>query len=906
VTSNAWIRASAIALPLIAGLVLLVNWGAEYLWLKALGYESVFWRIRPLKLGLFLAAFIASFLYLAINLRFLSAYLDLPQTLALERPGSGSMAQSPGTQPPLLTQLGGSVGPRTFNMPMFMVMAAAVLALIAGLIFAGSWDLFLRFRWSQQYGQPDPIFGHDVGFYLFELPFLELVQDSLLTATFLATAVLFTGYSYFGALALNWREGLRGRSDIARHLTINLSLFLGALAWGYYLDRFGLLQASGGAVYGAGYTDAYVTRPALFLATGVTIALAIILYIPRRMQKRPLPLLPLGGGYLAFLSICLGIVPWGVQSFYVEPNELDLETPFLHHNIALTREAYRLDSIVERSYSPELGLTPQALQSNHETVSNIRLWDWRPLGETFQQLQRIRAYYDFSDVDVDRYSVDGARRQVMLAARELSPELPGKAETWVNHHLQYTHGYGLAMSFTAEKQEQGKPVLIVKDLPPVTESGLSSRRPGIYYGQVQSDYRIVATSVPEFDYPRGDDNVYASYDGQGGVLLDSFWKRLLFSLHQLDVNILISGYVTPESRIQLWRQIQDRVHRIAPFLRLDRDPYLVVGEDQLYWIQDAYTISGWFPYAEPLDGAINYIRNAVKVVIDAYDGGVAFYVIEPDDPLLMVYQDALPALFQPLSQMPEVIREHLRYPQDLFQAQMAKYSRYHMTVPQVFYNNEDFWAVPWERYAGEEILMDPYYVLMQLPQEQQLQFLLMMPLTPIHRDNMIAWVAARGDFPDYGELIAYKLPKERLILGPIQVEAMIDQDPLISQQLSLWDQRGSRVIRGNLLVIPIDQLFLYVEPVYLVAEGTSIPELKRVIVSDGARVAMAPTLAEGLEALLGVSALSSVEAPPANELRDDRLVEAKDALKAAETALREGDWSAFGSAMGRLRDLLGE
>ena len=901
-----WIKASAIALPPILGLGLLVNWGAEYLWLKALGYESVFWRIRPLKLGLFLAAFILCFLYLAINLRFLAAYLDLPQALAPEHPRSSSTAQSPGTQPALLTKLLGGVGPRLLNMPSYMVMAATVIALIAALIFAGSWDLFLRYRWSQHYGQSDPIYGHDMGFYLFELPFLELVQDSLLFGTFLATIVLFIAYSQFGALSLTWREGLRGRRDITRHLTINLSLFLSALAWGYYLDRFGLLQAPGGAVYGAGYTDAYITRPALFLTTGVTLALAIVLHIPRRKQMQQLPLLPLGGGYLAFLSVVLGIVPWGIQSFYVEPNELDLETPFLHHNIALTREAYRLHSVVERSYSPEVGLTFQALASNHETVSNIRLWDWRPLGETFQQLQRIRAYYDFSDVDVDRYAIDGVRRQVMLAARELSPELPGKAETWVNHYLQYTHGYGLAMSFTAEKQEQGTPVLIVKDLPPVSESGLSSRRPGIYYGQAQSDYRIVATSVPEFDYPKGDENVYASYGGKGGVLLDSYWKRLLFSLHQFDVNILISAYVTPESRIQLRRQIQDRVLGIAPFLRLDEDPYLVVGEDQLYWIQDAYTDSSWFPYAEPHDGAFNYIRNAVKVVIDAYDGEVAFYVIEPDDPVLKVYRDALPALFQPLSQMPEEIRQHLRYPQDFFQAQIAKYSRYHMTAPQVFYNNEDLWAVPWERYGGEEILMDPYYVLMQLPQEQQLQFLLMMPLTPHHRDNMIAWVAARGDFPNYGELIAYKLPKERLVLGPIQVEAMIDQDPLISQQLSLWDQRGSRVVRGNLLVIPIDQLFLYVEPVYLVAEGTSIPELKRVIVSDGARVAMAPTLGGGLEVLLSDSPPSKIGTASTTEPLGGQIVKAREALSAAETALREGDWSAFGLAMERLRDLLSE
>jgi uncharacterized membrane protein (UPF0182 family) len=798
------------------------------------------------------------------------------------------------------------VSQAAFSLPILLALAALAIAFFIGLNFYGNWDLFLRYHWSQPYGRSDPIFDHDIGFYLFALPFLELVQDSLLAGTFLAMGGLIITYSYCGGLDLNWRDGLRGRPEIMRHLTINLSLFLGALAWGYYLDRYALLQAPEGAVYGAGYTDVYIARPALLLAMGATVALAIVLHIPRLFPEQCLALIPLGGGYLVFLSICLGIIPWGVQSFYVEPNELELETPFLRHNIALTREAYRLHSVVERSYRPEAGLTAQALESNHETVRNIRLWDWRPLGETFQQLQRIRSYYDFSDVDVDRYPIDDARRQVMLAARELSPVLPGKAETWVNHHLQYTHGYGLAMSLTAEKREQGTPVLIVKDLPPVSESGLSTKRPGIYYGQIASDYRIVATSVPEFDYPKADENVYSRYSGRGGVQLDRYWKRLLFSLHQFDVNILISAYLTPGSRIQLWRQIQDRVLRIAPFLLLDKDPYLVVGEDQLYWVQDAYTVSRWFPYAEPHNDEFNYIRNAVKVVIDAYDGGVVFYVMEPDDPVLKVYQGALPALFQPLDQMPDEIRQHLRYPQDLFAAQIARYSRYHMTVPQVFYNNEDLWAVPKERYGGEEILMDPYYVLMRLPEEQQLQFLLMTPMTPHHRDNMIAWVAARSDFPGYGELIAYKLPKEHLILGPIQVEAMIDQDPLISQQLSLWDQRGSRVVRGNLLVIPIDQLFLYVEPAYLVAEGTGIPELKRVIVSDGANVVMAPTLGAGLEVLSGVSGHPSIEALPVTDLHDDQLVKAREALAAAEAALREGDWAAFGLAMERLRDFLGD
>jgi uncharacterized protein len=505
---------------------------------------------------------------------------------------------------------------------------------------------------------------------------------------------------------------------------------------------------------------------------------------------------------------------------------------------------------------------------------------------------------------VDRYRVGDADRQVMLAARELSGDLPGKAETWVNRYLQYTHGYGLAMSLTAEKDDQGAPVLVVKDLPPTAESGLSVAQPAIYYGEAVSDYRIVATSVPEFDHPKGDDNVYTSYAGHGGVRLDSFWKRLLFALHQFDINILLTSYITPESRIQLWQSVQNRIRRIAPFLRLDDDPYLVISEGRLHWIQDAYTVSSWFPYAEPHLGEFNYIRNSVKIIIDAYNGAVNFYVIEPNDPVLSVYRDALPALFTALDRMPEGLRRHVRYPQDLFEAQVAKYSRYHMTVPQVFYNDEDLWAVPWERGGDEQSLMEPYYVLMRLPQEQQLQFLLMMPLTPSRRDNMIAWMAARCDFPAYGELIVYKLPKERLILGPIQIEATINQDPLISQQLTLWDQRGSRVIRGNLLVIPIEQSFLYVEPVYLVAVGTNIPQLKRVIVGDGERLAMEPTLREALAVVFG----KRDQRPPQAQVVEERdhLSRAREALVEAEAALRDGDWDAFGAAMQRLKHLLGE
>jgi hypothetical protein len=884
------------------GLFLLVDWGVEYLWLEALGLESVFWTIRPLKAGLFLSTFVSVLFYFWINFRILSSHLDLATTAALigragYRSGPAAVYPSPANGHEEGT------GRARSGTPGLLILVAVAIALIFAAVFYSQWDALLRFHWSLAYGKADPIYNRDIGFYLFELPFLELLQNGMLAATFIASSMLMVAYLFAGLVRLGWREGVSGPPGPLRHLAVNLALFLVALAWGYYLDRFALLQSSSGAVYGAGYTDAYIVRPALWIGIGATLALAAALLLPRTVGKGALAPITVGG-YLAISVVSLTIVPSVVQSFHVKPNELELEQPFLRYNIAFTREAYGLDRIDERSYSPLSGLTLTDLGRNNETISNIRLWDWRPLGETFRQLQRIRAYYEFGDVDVDRYRVGDADRQVMLAARELSGDLPGKAETWVNRYLQYTHGYGLVMSLAAEKDDQGAPVLVVKDLPPVAESGLSVTLPAIYYGEAVSDYRIVATSVPEFDYPKGDENVYASYAGHGGIRLDSFWKRVLFAWHQFDVSILLTSYITPKSRIQLWRSAQDRIRRIAPFLRLDEDPYLVISEGRLHWIQDAYTVSSWFPYAEPHEGEFNYIRNSVKVVVDAYNGVVNFYVIEPDDPVLSVYRDALPSLFSALDRMPEGLRRHVRYPQDLFEAQVAKYSRYHMTVPQVFYNDEDLWAVPWERHGGEQLLMEPYYVLMRLPQEEQLQFLLMMPLTPSRRDNMIAWMAARCDFPAYGELVVYKLPKERLILGPIQIEAIINQDPLISQQLALWDQRGSRVIRGNLLVIPIEQSFLYVEPVYLVAEGTNIPQLKRVIVSDGDRLAMEPTLRGALAVVFG----GRDRRPPLAQVAEesDQLSRAREALREAESALREGDWDTFGAAMQRLKHLLGE
>ncbi len=882
---------------LIIGLVILVNWAAEYLWLETLGYESVFWTLRALKVGLFAAAFVPIFLYFWINFRILTRRLDFDAMFEVLMGQSTVLADDSDTfmRP---EDDGGR-----HRMPVLLFLAAVAIALIFALVLYSQWDTLLRFQWSRAYGESDPIFDRDIGFYLFRLPFLELQQNGLAVASLLGSVFVVLAYAYAGALRVDWRQGVEASPAVLWHVAVNLALFLVARAWGYYLDRFALLQSTDGVVHGAGYTDVFVTRPALWIVVGATITLAVAVLVPRLFTRAGMALTALGG-YLLIVFACLGVAPWVVQGFVVKPNELQRETPFLRHNIAFTRKAFGLDRVEERPHAGTSQLSMAAIERSRQTIDNVRLWDWRPLSQTFRQLQQIRTYYQFNKVDVDRYRIDGEYRQVMLSARELSGRLPGRSETWLNRRLQYTHGYGLVMSLTAEKDDQGGPVLLIKDLPPVSDGGLSVTEPAIYYGEDMSGYRIVATAVKELDHPRGDENVYSSYGGHGGVRLDPWWKQVLFAAQQLDISILLSGYITPRSRIQLWRPVQERVERIAPFLQLDDDPYLVLGDGRLYWIQDAYTTSDGFPYSEPHQDRFNYIRNSVKVVVDAYDGDTTFYVIDEEDPVLRVYRDALPVLFRALGDMPETLRRHLRYPRDLFDAQVAKYITYHMTVPQVFYNGEDIWAVPLEKYGGEQIAMQPYYILIKLPGEDRLQFMLMTPLTPNSRDNMIAWMAARSDFPGYGELVVYKLSKERLIIGPIQAEAKIDQDTLVSQQLSLWDQRGSRVIRGNLLVVPVEDSFIYVEPVYLISEGINIPQLKRVIVTDGDRLAMEPTLKGAIQAVYG-QAPRTRPALPVAAAGDSGRPEARSQLERAEEALRRGDWDAFGRAMQKLKGLLG-
>ncbi len=617
---------------------------------------------------------------------------------------------------------------------------------------------------------------------------------------------------------------------------------------------------------------------------------------------------------LAFLG---GLYPAVVQRFIVAPNELAAERPFIAHAIAFTRYAFGLDNIRERDFSASGTLTPQVLEANQATIQNIRLWDWRPLLTTYSQLQEIRLYYTFNDVDVDRYLIGGQLRQVMLAARELdTDQLPEQAQTWINRHLIYTHGYGVVVSPVNEFTREGLPLLLVRDIPPKADDpALEVTRPEIYFGEVTRDYAIVHTTEPEFDYPSGDQNIYTRYEGPAGVPLGGFFRRLLFALRFGHSQILFSSAIQPESRILYHRQIGERVQMLAPFLWYDPDPYPVIADGRIIWLWDAYTWSNSFPYSEPFSG-VNYIRNSVKVAIDAYTGETTFYVVDPTDPIIRVYQSIFPTLFVPGEQMPRVLREHWRYPEQLFRIQAAAYAVYHMEDPQVFYNKEDLWAAPTEIGLQGEEEMAPYYVVMQVPGADEVEFLLIRPYVPNGRRNMIAWLYADSDGEDYGLMEVFKFPKQELIYGPMQIEARFDQDPYISQQLTLWNQHGSQVIRGNLMVIPVDDALIYVEPLYLQAATGRFPELKRVLVAYGDRVAMEESLKGALLQALGVA-----EAPPpqetgpvapGEEIPADVAALARAAqahYEAAQECLRRADWACYGreqEALGRILSALVE
>jgi uncharacterized membrane protein (UPF0182 family) len=609
-----------------------------------------------------------------------------------------------------------------------------------------------------------------------------------------------------------------------------------------------------------------------------------------------------------------------LQRFSVTPNEQARETPFIEHNIAATRRAFALDTVDVRPLSGDARLTPEDITRNAATLQNVRLWDHAPLLETFGQIQEIRTYYDFVSVDNDRYQIDGALRQVMLSGRELnSASLP--ARTWVNERLTFTHGYGLTLGPVNQVTSEGLPVLFVRNLPPETIPDLKVDEPSLYFGELSNDYVIVRTRTPEFHYPRGDDNETTQYTGRGGVPLGSLWRKLLFALRFGSYQILLSDDIGPESRILFNRNIRERVERIAPFLALDRDPYLVLAEGKLYWLFDAYTTSNRYPYSTPA-GRVNYIRNSVKFVIDAYNGTTTAYLADSNDPIAATFARTFPDTFKPLAEMPASIREHVRYPEDIFAIQAQVFSTYHMTQPAVYYNREDQWEIPTVDEGAERNPMQPYYTIMRLPGEKDAEFIQMLPFTPRRRDNLAAWLVARSDGEHYGHLRVFEFPKQKLVFGPRQVVARIAQDQVISPQITLWNQQGSQVIWGTLMVIPIEESLIYIRPLYLRAQGGRIPELTRVIVAYENRIVMEETLEEGLARLFATgpgrppvpqdtrapeapATPQTAQAPPSGDGALSSLaVEAQRHYERAVQAQRAGDWATYGEELRQLGQVL--
>ncbi|MDQ7843883.1 MAG: UPF0182 family protein [Armatimonadota bacterium] len=862
----------------------LARWYTDWLWFGELGYRRVFWVPLLSRIGVTAVVGGGLFLLLVLNLR--------PLLPARE-------ADIIDLEPR---------GPRRFRRPIrsrggtLLWSLAGLLAFAAGLAASRRWAMFQQFVHSRRFGVADPLHGADVGFYVFRLPVYQYLEGALfgwLVAIFLVVAA-----GYYLRYASRMVRGVWALPGGARaHLSLLAGLTLLVRGWGFWLDAYGLVYSPRGAIFGATYTDVHAVLPALRLLAALFVIAALLLFANVRARTIRFAVLTVLGIAVAWVA-GLGVYPRLVQQFRVAPNELTVETPYLRHGIAATLRAFGLDRIREVSFSAD-AVTAEIVERNRATIDNVRLWDYRPLLSAYRQLQTLRPYYVFGDVDIDRYRVDGGQRQVMLAARELdSGRLTAQARTWVNQHLVYTHGYGLVMSPVNRITEEGMPEFFIKDIPPVAVRGLTVTRPQIYFGEHTGRYVIVNTAVQELDYPSGDTNVYTAYSGRGGIRLTPL-RRLAFAYRFGDLKLLLSRDIGAQSRILFARDLGSRLRRLAPFLTYDTDPYLVLVGGRLVWIVDAYTTSSRYPYATPHDG-INYIRNSVKVVVDAYEGTVDFYIVDPGDPVVDSLAGIFPELFKPAAAMPEEIRAHLRYPVDMFEIQAQVYATFHMRDPRVFYNREDLWTIPTELFGNESVPVEPYYVTMRLGNEPRPEFILILPFAPANRDNLIAWMAARNDAPAYGELVVYRFPKDRLAFGPMQVESRINQDPVISQQLTLWNQEGSRVIRGNLLVIPLEDTLMYVEPLFLQAERSTLPELKRVIVASGPRIVMAESLEAALDQLLGRTPGPTRPAgsPPAGGTIGELIRQAREAYDRAQQRLRQGDFAGYGQEFERLGELL--
>jgi uncharacterized membrane protein (UPF0182 family) len=819
-------------------------WG-DKLWFDQMGYNERFWTVWLSKIGLFLSAFLGG--GLLVYLLTYSIKHD-KRSLRLITVGSG--------------------------------------AILSGLWWFPKWDLVLRFLNRVPVEIVEPILNKQAGFYLFTYPLLQSVYTHLLLLSLIAAGGSLLGRMYTSSDSGSFKLPLKIPALDSSFIAIGFLFLL--LSFGKYIARYGILFSEFGIVSGAGWTDVNIRLPMLTVAFYITILGAIIIMIPAlrsrirknwRIKKGASNLssvFVISGIIFGSWLILLALVPILFQQLKVEPNEITVEKPYIENNIRFTRWGFHLNKVEEKKYPVSTSLQQEIITENENLFDNIRLWDYRALDAVFKQFQEIRLYYEFNDVDIDRYVIDGDYREVMVSAREMQPgNLPAGSQTFVNKRFKYTHGFGAVLNLVNEFTPDGLPNLLIKDIPPVAEyAELEIERPELYYGELSDHYVVVNSKEKEFNYPSGEKNIYTHYEGQGGVQISNFWRKVLYGWKYGGTRFLFSGYPSRDSRIMMYRQIEERARALAPFLHLDDDPYVVIVEGRLYWILDAYTSSQHFPYSEPfstfqtrIDGhrfnprdsydlagsrlhGQNYLRNAVKVVIDAYSGETDFYIFEEDDPLVQVYDKIFPDLLKSKEEMPAALMKHVRYPAGMLLIQGLVYAKYHMTDPTVFYNQEDLWVRATEKYYDYVQPVEPYYIMWEPPGADQMEFVLILPFTPKNKQVMIGWIAGMCDGENYGRFLAYKFPKERRVLGTQQVETKIDQDSYLSGQLTLWDQRGSNVIRGNVLAIPISNTMIYVEPIYLQSETSAYPELRLVAVMQNDHLSYAETFDKALSQLL--------------------------------------------------------
>ena len=873
----------------------------DFWWFRELGFEVLFTRTLVTQLLLFAGVALVSGGLVHLNLAIANRG-DVPDAVRV--------------------MLRTGVDVSSVDLAAMLRKVARPVAIVVGLfVGAGAnalWDVVLQAWYRTPFGVADPVFGRDIAYYVFSLPALSALLGVLTSLTVLTLVLLVVVYYLRGEIELQPKR-LRVEPAAGVHLAAVLAVMF--VLWAlqlWFVDTAGLLYSTTGPLVGASYTDLHATLPALRItAVAALVAAAVVIHGGMRRQLGFNAVIALAG-YFAVSLAGRTLVPAALQKFVVAPTELTREEPYLAHHLQATRRAWGIDSVEVRDLGGEANLTLASLRANAPTIDNVRLWDREPLLKTFGQLQEIRTYYDFVSVDDDRYWIDGRYRQVLLAPRELNvASLPTR--TFINEHLTFTHGMGLTLSPVNQVTPEGLPVLFVKDLPPSTTGSIRVTRPQIYYGELTDQFVFVKTKQKEFDYPAGDENIYRTYDGTGGVPAGSLLRRLVLAAQLGSLKILLSGDIGAESRILYNRNIAARARKAFPFLRLDRDPYMVVAEDgTLQWIQDAYTVTSRYPYSFRTADGTSYIRNSVKIVIDAYHGTVTPYVSSPADPLIQTWAKVYPGVFKPIDSMPANLRAHVRYPDDLFRAQTARYVTYHMNTPATFYNREDEWQVPVVSRKDESV---PFmrHIVMRLPDEKEAEFIYMAPFTPRGKDNLAAWMVARNDGANYGKLRVYRFPRQNLVFGPRQIENRINQNTEISRQVSLWDQRGSQVIRGDLLVIPIEEALLYVQPMYLQAEGGMIPELKRVVVAYQNQVVMRETLDLALADMFGgavgrVASAAAADtvtgpggAPSARGLdaaTRSALVEAQRRYQAAMDAQRQGDWTRYGEEIKQLGALL--